>query len=332
MLCKSLHRKQRGLTFIELMVSIAVLIIISGLVTNLGPTMNFRARIETENRLKDLRNAVETAYREHAATVDASENAEMDLGTLGKLSPTANTAGAVCAATATTFQPIARYGTRAASDMAEDGHHRPLCLFINPRASSVIDGVTVFYHSVAIVSAGTNGKLDTGTTLDADGNLVLGGDDKGLLFDGRKFALDRYRLTMDNLRKTADALRLYFRARYEGDPSRSTSVDYFGCGAEACPPATANPRWDAGNELPTTCLGAVSMVAATGTSIHTFLGLTQADVTDGYGTVFEFDNCVDTVRSPNNTTTTMQSPPYTAMVSTTLPGGDVLATSVVGEF
>lgn len=328
-----LYRKQRGLTFIELMVSIAVLIIISGLVTNLGPTMNFKARLETENRLKEVRNAIEAAYREHAATVDASDLAELDLGaTFGKLTPTTNTAGQFCTATATTFQPIARYGSRAASDMANDGHQRPLCLFINPRASSVIDGVTVYYHSVAIVSAGTNGRLDAATTLDADGNLVLGGDDKGLLFDGRKFALDRYRLTMDNLRKTADALRLYFRARYEGDPTRSTSIDYFGCGEEVCPPATVSQRWDSGNELPTTCTAPVSMVSTTGTSIHTVLGLTQADVTDGYGAVFDYDNCSSTVRSPENPTVSLQAPPYTARVSTTLPGGDVLSTSVVGEF
>jgi hypothetical protein len=66
------------------------------------------------------------------------------------------------------------------------------------------------------------------------------------------------------------------------------------------------------------------------TELAPSLSLTKDDVTDGWGNIINFDNASNAVRSPVNTDATKVLPPYTAQVSTTLPGNVLFAQTVVG--
>jgi prepilin-type N-terminal cleavage/methylation domain-containing protein len=330
-------RGQRGFTLVEILVA---LVLIGGLYAivsdSFGPALAFRAEIETKEKQKDLRSAIFAAYKINALTVDAEVAAKLDFGTAtGVMEPVLPDATTKrCGSTATTFLPVARFSGSSAGVIYRDGYGHPMCVFITPRLSLTISGSMIYYHSVAVVSPGRNGVIDTGTALDsATGNLTLAGDDMGVLLDGRAMAQDRYQVTIESIRRAADAYQAYFSVRYQTDPTRSISVNYFACGDDTtCPPATPNVQWDAGNGMPTTCAGPIAMFQTMGISPHAVLGLSESDVTDGYGNVITMDNCGAGVRNPSNPNVAMQTPPYTAVISTTLPGGDTLSQTAVGQF
>lgn len=330
-------KNQRGFTLLEVIVAMVLVGALYAIAAeSFGPALAFRAEIETKEKQKDLRQAIHSAYKMNAVNVDAVATATLtfggSVGTISQALPDPTTKR--CTSTATTFTPVARFSTMSPGEAFRDGYGQPLCVYITPRASLAISGSTVFYHSAAVVSAGRNGVIDVGTDLDAaTGNLTLAGDDIGVLLDGRNFAQDRYDITLASVRRAADAYQSYFSVRYQSDPARSISVDYFSCGDDTtCPPATVNPLWDAGNGMPSTCAGAIPMFALTGISPHAVLGLSQSDVTDGYGNIITLDNCGATVRSPGNATAALRAPPYTAVISTTLPGGGILSQTAIGQF
>lgn len=329
-------RKQSGFTLIELAVVIVILIGLAMYgMEGLGNMLDFKSRIDTENKVKSWRKAIESVYLDNSATIDVQTTAILRLVSGTDISPAlpATTGASIgkCTMVAANMLEFANRGGYSAADMIQDGHHNSFCLYITPRLSTTVSGTALFYHSVAIVSPGRNGRIDTGTTLDAAGNLTLaaGSDDVGILFDGRKFAADRYNQTIAAMQRTVEAYSAYYAARYQSDGTRSLSNDYFSCGATTCP--SSLPRWDANSEMIATCSGAIAMVQAAGTSPHNVLGLSRLDVTDGWGNLFTMDNCTDAVRSPSSTIAARQSPPYTAQISATLPGGTVLSMTAVGQ-
>lgn len=329
-------RRQRGFTLLEILVA---LVLIGGLYAivadSFGPALAFRAEIETKERQKDLRAAILAAYKINALNVDAEQAAKLDFGaSTGILNPVLpdGTTGR-CGSTATTFAPVARFSSSSAGEIYRDGYGHPMCLLITTRNSLNISGATVNYHSAAIVSPGRDGVIHASTALDnTTGNLTLGGDDMGILLDGRALAQDRYQITLEAIKRSADAYQAYFSVRYQTDPARSISVNYFACGNDTtCPPANSNSLWDRGNGMPTTCAGPIAMFKSTGISPHAVLGLSKSDVTDGYGNLLMLDNCGNSVRNPANTDAAMRTPPFTAVISTTLPGGYVLSQTAVGQ-
>lgn len=328
-------RTQRGFTLLEILVALVLIGGISAFVADsFGPALSFRAEIETKEKQKDLRNALLAAYKIHADTVDGESTAKLVLGTatLEKISPDATSKR--CPSTPTTFSAIARYSSYSAGEVYRDGYGNPICLFITPRQSLTISGSTIYYHSVAIISPGRDGVISNTTALDdTTGDLTTGGDDIGILLDGRLMAQDRYQITLEAVKRAAEAYQAYFSVRYQTDPSRSISVNYFACGDDAtCPPATPDSKWDAGNGMPTTCAGPIGMYQTTGISPHAVLGLSESDVVDGYGGMLTLDNCGAGVRNPNNPDAAMRTPPFTAVISTSLPGGGVLSQTAVGQF
>lgn len=331
------ERRAGGFSLIEILVAIALMAILTfAIAPQLKYMLNFESEQDTKNRLNELLAGLQSAYQVNSFSIEGDALAELNFGAAGITAKTTATAGQRCNSTATNFNPLAQYSGHAAASLVNDGYGVPLCILINPRASTQVDGITIYYHSIAFVSAGRNNVLDPGTALNpTTGDLTLGGDDVGVLFDGRKFGLDRYNATVLNMQKVASAYSQYYTARYQSDPSRSISTDYFAlCGSSdaVCYP-TYSSRWDASGLMSTTCSsGPVPMYTSGGTGPNAVLGLSQNDVTDGFGNIMTMDNCSNAVRSPNNTTGASYSiPPYTAAISTTIPGNQVITQTAVGS-
>lgn len=331
-------KKQLGFSTIEMIVAIFVIgLLSSGVVNGFNGALNFNKRIETDTKLKAWRKAIDHVYSKNALTIDdTAVNTDNKL-ILTVPTPITVPATAVDASTKKCtllesniieFANVAGY---AAKDLAVDGGHRSFCMFITTPLSEVINGVTVYYHSVAIVSPGKDMVINAGTELSTTGELKLaaGSDDTGILFDGRKFVTDKYNETIRNLKLSADAYAAYYSARYQTDTNRSVATDYFSCGAAACPSTAV--RWDSTGDMPASCSGAISMNPAVGVKPHVVLGLASTDVISGWGSVFSLDNCTNTVRSPGNVMVSRQTPPYTAVISTTIPGGQVLSSTSIGQ-
>lgn len=324
-------KKQKGFTLVELLVSTTIIILFSSyFMKDIGSVLDYKSRLETENKLKAWRNGVESVYLANTSTIDNDALAKLVLLDATQILPTAIGTNRRCNLTAATAKQFANRAGFSAGDLILDGHKQQFCLLMTPRLTDTVNGTTLYYHSIAVVSAGSNGRIETTTTLDATGNLNIDAttDDVGILFDGRQFSIDRYNQTMAAMSRTVDAYNAYYAARYQSDGTRSLSTDYFSCGAATCPSTVA--RWDVSGEMISTCSGAIDMVRTTGTSPHNVLGLSTIDVTDGWGQLFKLDNCTNNVRSPNNTNTARNNPPYTASISTTLPGGSVMSMTAVG--
>lgn len=330
-------RNQRGSMLIEIIIGVSILAILSsGMVDGFAGALRFNARVETKTRLDAWRSSLEKFYYDNASVIDTDTAAQLNLGgtpavIITTYGPDATTHK--CTIDSTKITEIANRAGYAASDFVKDGGHAGFCLLITPRLSQTLNGATLYYHSIAVVSPGSDGVIDAGTSLTNTGELVLaaGTDDTGILFDGRKFSADKYNITMQNMTHVVQALDAYYVARYQADPNRSLSTDYFSCGQVSCP-ATAQPRWDQQALFPATCAGAIGINTLTGAVVPSnHLGLSMSDGVDGWGKELMIDNCTNSVRSPSNTSTIKQLPPYTSVISTTLPGGSVVSMTSVGQ-
>ena len=334
MTCQAVHMarlqrskdRQRGFTLLEMMLAIGLASMLIVLISNAtGSSITFYSRIDTDSRLKDLRAALTAAYNDNALTVEGVSSAVFttSLGTLSPLSPSIND---LCVGSSTTFAAIARYLSNSSSDMWHDGFGRSFCVYITAQQSITINGVTFNYHSLAIVTPGADGAIDSTTALSSVGELTLGGDDKGVLIDGRTLMLDKVTQSLAVLNRAADAYQTYFNTRYLANTTRDISIDYF---AMADRSGSTSSSWDSGGTMANSGGVATSMVTL---GAHTVLGLTTADVTDAFGQVLLLDNSSDAVRNPQNSTTSLQTPGFTARISTTLPGGQTLSRTVIGTY
>lgn len=310
---------QAGFTLVEIAIALGI---IAALMAIMGPQISFTTRhmqkTETENRLAAVKDALETAYRENAKTVDDNSGNVLALGSSTLVNGWA---------TAAMFQQVASYAGKSAAELALDGFRQPFRVFVSNQLSKPWNGVNVRYHVVAIVSMGADADsaarrtLSPGTTFNPNtGALILGGDDKGIVVDGYAIQVDLAKKSYDKLQKIADLYANYFQTQYLASIDRDIAVDYFAKDG-------ANARWDQTSGIFATSGGTVLAANLAGT-----LGLALADYTDAYGQVIQVDNASAQVRNPNNPDGNMNLPPYTAAVYTTLPGGDVLRVSVSGAY
>lgn len=327
-------KSQLGFTLIEIFIAVAIIALLSSYaVAGLTGAIKFNAKIETKTRLDAWRSAIDKFYFDNVLTIDADATNQLNLGgspavVIPEYEPDATTK--TCSIDPAKVDGIARLAGYAATDIVFDGAKHGFCMLITDRLSQTLNGATLYYHSIAVVSGGSDGVIDTGTSLSATGSLTLAGDDTGILFDGRKFSADRYAQTLANMKKIVSAYDTYYAARYQIDPNRSLSIDYFSCGDDTtCP--SSEVRWDQGGEMISTCGGAISMNPATGTKPYEVLGLSVGDAVNGWGGDINVDNCTDDVRSPNNTNSAKQTPPYTAIISTIIPGGALISSTSVGQ-
>ncbi len=316
----------RGFSMIELSVTIALLgMLTAAIYSFLGPQLKWKSRTDSDNRIALLKNGLETAYRQNMVAIDGDAQARLNLGAAGNIDPVVPNAQGYCLPPANALAPIALLLRSSPNEAIRDGYGRNFCLLIGARAVIAYKGQNLPYHPVAIVSGGPNAQVEAGTTF-VNGQLTLAVDDIGVVVDTAGQIIAAYTRTMEVLARSSGAMQQYFGARYNADPARAPSIDYFGCGAAACPPAGAAGGWDGANGLPTTCAGPVAMT----TTAAGVIGLSREDVTDGYGQVVQYDNCGAGLRHPSNATANMQLPPFTAAAQTTLPNGTLLMQTAVG--
>lgn len=319
-----------GFSLIEILVAISLMAIMTVAVTpQLKYLINFQAAADTQNRLSELQSGFSTAYLANMTQIEADANAEINFGPAGIMSPATVAFGARCSAVVANFIPWSQYTGHAAGSLVNDGYGAPLCILINPQSAVLLNGISLYYHTVAFISTGPNNVLDNGTALDALGNLTLAGDDAGVLFDGRAFSVAKYNLTADKMKVVAQALEQYYVARYQSDPSRSSSIDYWSNGTNSPDPT----RWDSanpGNLINYTTSASPVYITGTAPDLSAALSLSKDDVTDGYGNIINFENASQNVRSPDNGNGNLAIPPYTALLSTILPGNVPYAQAIVG--
>jgi prepilin-type N-terminal cleavage/methylation domain-containing protein len=318
--------KQKGFSLPEMMVTIVLAaLFLNTIAEALTPALAFFGKQDTAAKFADLRLAIESAYKDDAKLVDAAPGAVFTVSG-GTISPVAPNATGRCVTGANTFTPIARYLPSSAAVSAADGFGQGMCVYITTRQSWTVNGLTYPYHTIAVVSPGYDGAVDATTALSAAGVLTLGGDDKGIVIDGRKLVGDQVDAAMGQIQRASTALTSYFVTRYQSNPSRDMGVDYF---ARTNRAGVATGEFDSTGSMPSTGGAAV---AITNNSAHTVLGLSVADVTDPWGGTLLLDNSSDAVRNPENSSVSMRSPGYTARISTTLPNGEVLVRTVVGAY
>jgi prepilin-type N-terminal cleavage/methylation domain-containing protein len=315
------HPLQRGFSLLELAVGITLLSLLTVTAASaFAPWMKFRQTLSTDARLRDWQVAIESAYREEALRIDASSQAVLSL------------AGGVLADGARsgrdTVAGLVQYAPHGADVLYGDGFNQPYWVFVSPRLRKSFEGVDLYYHTVAIVSAGPNGQLDPGTTFDRSvGVLSLAGDDAGVVVDGYPIAREHHDDALARLRRLADAYQTYFRSRFLSDPRRDIAVDYF---SASCGAGGDAERWDtAGPAIVANSCGAD---IAIGPGELQALGVEPRDALDPFGRAMRLDNASTRVRNPDNPEVAMGVPPYTARVLTSLPGDVTLAVAVTGSF
>lgn len=316
------HRGQRGFSLIEVMIAVAITAIMMVVVTqSLSGVMRWYGKATTIHALTQLQDDLTQAYSENMTVAEESSGAVLSLDN-GDISPTSITAARRCTSSASTFSAASTYLDMSLGKAYLDGFNVPLCVLITPQESFVANGVTLYYHTVAIVSTGSSGVLNASTALSDDGTLTLGGDNMGVVINGRTIAEHQFTLTRTRMENVVQALQSYFQGRFQASTSPSTAIDYFGT-------SSGSSTWDTDGALPVTSGGAMN----TSSTYYQTLGLAAQDVTDPYGQSFYLDNASSSVRSPSNSDSSMNSaPPWSARIYTTLPGNVSYVQSAVGTY
>jgi len=281
----------------------------------------FYSKLETQNRLSDIAGAVTNAYTANTKLVESQTGAvlALPLGTLSPVAPQVLSGGTrMCLSNSTTLTPLATYTNLSTSIVYKDGYGKPMCFLISSQLSTTTSGQTIYYHNIAIISAGRDGSIAPSTALTASGALVTGGDDQGRLIDGSSINSGQMAITLARMNALVSALQSYFYGRYQSNSNRDPSLDYF------------TNASDTVGIIPDT--GGVPILA-TNANLLAALGLSGQALQDGWGNVFTFDNSSSLVRNPSNPNgVAYTNAPYTSQICTTLPGGQSLCLSALGSY
>lgn len=314
-----LQTRQGGFTAIEIMVAVSLLgILLYVTYPMLQRTFSAAAKEETTSRLKMLRQTMLAAYKVNALEIDSEPTAQIVVGGAAVLG--------TGTATAQTFVWADKYSAMSTGAIFKDGYGMPWRVFVSARQESLVNGTLVYSHKIAFVSSGKNGRFDSGTVFDeATGRLTLVGDDMGDVIDGFDLQNSLYELTRKRMGDLAAAYQALFQTRFQGNANRDINVNYF---VNASRGSTDAAMFDAGGPVANTGGGELPASQILGP----ILGLTTADFQDGFGQAIILDNSSDLVRTPDNSNTSMQAPPYTAVFKAALPGGVWATQAVIGTY
>lgn len=311
--------RARGFSLLEVLLALALTMLMSGLVAaSFSPWLGFQQDSDTVQRLGTVQ-ALWLAWLEaHADAVEQQgQAAALPLG------DNLIADGTVFAGPAWPPRLALALGSAGAA-LVEDGFHQPWTLRVSQGLVRDDQGVALHYHVLAVLSPGANGHFEAGTRFDPQtGLLSLAGDDRGVLIDGWPAARRQRAVLESRLERAAALWQDWFRARWEGDPERDPSIDYF---AGPCPDDLLASAWDgASDALPANCAGSTDPAAA-----GRRLGLSAGELLDPTGLPLGFDALSEATRNPDQPDPGQRAPPYSARVSGKLPGGVLIARTVLG--
>lgn len=241
------HRP-RGFTIIEILIALALLgflmIVVSPL---LGDMLRFKQRMATEENLKVLVAAMETAVS--ADPLRHGFEAKDGAFATGRYVASGNVQYVIRDGQMTfdgwsvNFNdPTAPTQFRSILDLSGlsnaallDGYGRPFLVRVSNVLSTSFDGVPLEYQVVALISnnggeispAGTP-VLNPGTAFDpATGRLVLAGQDIGDTFSTLPVYIRNLKKAKDQLGTIERAWYAYYKSRQLSDPDRTFARDYF---------------------------------------------------------------------------------------------------------
>lgn len=312
--------RQRGFTLLELMMATAILaIMIPVLSASFYQYSMAKQSTANDKAIEALREALAAAYRGNLVTAESQADPILVLPS-GSISNGITATGSVLA-------PLASYSSRATADLALDGYRRPFTIYVSKQLSQSVGGATLYYRVLAVVSRGRSETLNPGTSFDPNtGKLVLAGGNVGLLVDGYGIARRAFDDTSSKLIRIADAYRSYAQTRYLSDPNRDLSVNYF---ANVNSGGGTSSRWDGGGVIGTTGGRVINLAALPGVSN---LGLASSDMLDSYSQAIQVDNSSAATKNPDNSTPAYALPPFSASISTNLPGGANYSINAVGSY
>lgn len=221
---KSLAAYERGFTLIEVLVTLALITIISLVVMGaLQPWIGFKQKLDNERKLQDIRQGLLAYYRDNAMAIEAQPPQ--------RIGPFVNStvSGGRCTEQLSAFVNTINYFSESPDNLQRDGYANPWCIFVSPSLSVNVDGVPVWHRTIAFISPGPNGTLEAGTKMNVNGTITLDpdGDDQGILISGLDVQVSKLRETQKRMDRIASAYETYFTARYLANPARDIGVYYF---------------------------------------------------------------------------------------------------------
>ena len=318
-------RPQRGFTLIEVLVATATAAILGAvLIAMILGVARTTQRAETTRRLAILREGLAAFYRTNAFLVEADEGPSFSTGPRSRI-------GNGTILSDADVQPLLGYLARyAPSDAYRDGYGQPMKLFVSTRRFQLVDGISLAYRRLAIVSAGPNGRFESADWDPVQAQLARGGDDEVVILDALADQAELFRRTDQRMQRLADAVRGYAQGRFLLDPNRDPLIDYFGRSADAPGGSStaASDRFDPGSALARTSTKAdASMTDAELAALQ----LTRDDALGAWGQPLRYENDTETVRNPQRAAPD-NFPPYTARVVVALPGRGDYQQLIIGAF
>ena len=320
---------QKGFTLIEVLISLILITLISvAVMGSLGPWLSFKEKLDTQRKLTDLQTAIKLAYAANAMAVD-STGAQVIQFSDGSQMRSSTVQNGRCLPNAGTWQALKAFLPEGPTNSGLDGFQQPFCVFVSNQLSAQGPGATIYYHNIAIVSLGTTGVVNPGTSFDVNtGAFTAGGQNTGVLVNGYDVQLDKMTQTQKKLDKLSSVYETYFTAEYLSTASRDVTVDYF---ANSGPSGT----WDTNGSVP----GTSGFEPAN--AVLQSLGIGPQDALSPY----ESNNTIlvnntaggamgTSVRSSSATSGSGQ-PPYTALLIAPLPspgGTESLVEVVTGNY
>lgn len=342
---------QKGFTIVEILIAMVLVTFLTMAALDMfGPWMLLKSKIDTDRKMQDVKTALTEAYRKNALSIDTNSGQSLvfSSGTFNTSTTTPVAGGGVTCTENAGFDLLRNFLSNGVHDAVVDGFGSPLCVFISNRLKTTVDGVDINYHTVAILSMGSD-SVSNSTFNPATGELDVKGDDYGTIVNGFGIQYEGYTKTLDRMDKIANLYSSYFTARYLSSVSRDVSVDYF---STAYDPSGSVPSTNtvSGNVLSWVPVRiALASLGASDMDSRTPYEDTSGYLSGRNNDIFinNFDGCVPInpaascpngnapsvdclcVRSPANG---ISIPPYTAILSAQLPGGSIISKTVVGHY
>lgn len=260
------------------------------------------------------------------------------------------------------FNVLSDYAIETGLNMALDGYGNAWRVFVSQRLTGRWNGYDIPYHAVAIVSSngatnatGDAPQLDPGTAFNAKtGQLTLGGKDQGMVFTGYDIQRDKTRKTLKQLETLTARYREFYEFAQTSDSQGSLLRDYF---STPCPSDGYESRYDMASDVASTCgstfaypampgiafsvrssasaCGGTSPVSAPGLGLMSALSIDDATALSSWGGRIGMANANasdcdgQSPRTPG-LSSSVNRPPYTALLMAWMPGGRILTASAVG--